>query len=204
MSNSTRPIWLGRIERSFNGPAPRCGFFLVQTGYAVTESRLLAFRPGAPTRSRAEQRPVGWPAALSPRTLSAPGKRRRPGTRTHKAPVCDRCSSRSRRERIQMPCAGRGRVLATARQWPLQTGCSPDFAADIWTAVLVPAGCPEEIVSLLQREIARLVTLPEIKERMATLGYQPVGNTPEECAKHIRTEATRWAKVIHDAGIKAR
>jgi tripartite-type tricarboxylate transporter receptor subunit TctC len=39
---------------------------------------------------------------------------------------------------------------------------------------------------------------------MATLGYQPVGKTPEECAKHIRTEATRWAKVIHDAGIKAR
>jgi tripartite-type tricarboxylate transporter receptor subunit TctC len=80
----------------------------------------------------------------------------------------------------------------------------PDFAADIWTAVLVPAGCPKEIVSLLQREIARLVALPEIKERMAALGYRPVGNTPDECAKFIRTEATRWAKVIHDAGIKAR
>jgi len=80
----------------------------------------------------------------------------------------------------------------------------PDFAADIWTAVLVPAGCPKEIVSLLQREIARVVALPKIKERMAALGYQPVGNTPDECAKHIRAEATRWAKVIHDAGIKVR
>jgi len=80
----------------------------------------------------------------------------------------------------------------------------PDFAADIWTAVLVPAGCPKEIVSLLQREIARVVALPEIKQRMAPLGYHPVGNTPDECAKHIRAEATRWAKVIHDAGIKVR
>jgi tripartite-type tricarboxylate transporter receptor subunit TctC len=80
----------------------------------------------------------------------------------------------------------------------------PELAADIWTAVLVPAGCPKEVVSLLQREIAALLTSPQIRERMAALGYRPVGNTPEECAKHITTEATRWAKVIRDAGIKAR
>jgi tripartite-type tricarboxylate transporter receptor subunit TctC len=80
----------------------------------------------------------------------------------------------------------------------------PDFAADIWTAVLVPAGTPKEIVALLQREIARLVALPEIRDRMAALGYQPVGNTSDECAKHIAMEATRWAKVIREAGIKVR
>jgi tripartite-type tricarboxylate transporter receptor subunit TctC len=39
---------------------------------------------------------------------------------------------------------------------------------------------------------------------MAALGYQPVGNTPDECAKHLEKEATRWAKVIRDAGIRAR
>lgn len=80
----------------------------------------------------------------------------------------------------------------------------PDFAADIWTAVLVPAGTPKDIVALLQREIARLVGLPDIKDRMAALGYVPVGNTPEECSRHITTEATRWAKVIKEAGIKVR
>jgi len=80
----------------------------------------------------------------------------------------------------------------------------PEFAADIWTAVLVPAGTPKDIVALLQREIARVVERPETRERMAALGYRPVGNTPDECAKHIRTEAARWAKVIHDAGIKVR
>ncbi len=80
----------------------------------------------------------------------------------------------------------------------------PDFAADIWTAVLVPAGTSKEIVALLQREIARLLTLPDIRERMAALGYQPVGNTSDECARHIAAEATRWAKVIREAGIKVR
>ena len=80
----------------------------------------------------------------------------------------------------------------------------PDLAADIWTAVLVPAGTPTAIVALLQREISKLVSSPEIKDRMAALGYQPVGNTPDECTKHIADETTRWAKVIREAGIKVR
>lgn len=80
----------------------------------------------------------------------------------------------------------------------------PDFAADIWTAVLVPAGTPKEIVTLLQREISKVVAMPDMKARMAALGYQPVGNTSDECAQHIATEATRWAKVIREAGIKVR
>lgn len=80
----------------------------------------------------------------------------------------------------------------------------PDYAADIWTAVLVPAGTPKDIVALLQREIAKLVASPDIKDRMAALGYHPVGNTPDECAKHIAMEAARWGKVIKEAGIKVR
>lgn len=78
----------------------------------------------------------------------------------------------------------------------------PDIAADIWTAVLVPAGTPKEIVGLLQREIARLMTLPDVKDRMASLGYQPIANAPDECAAHIASETTKWAKVIRDASIK--
>jgi tripartite-type tricarboxylate transporter receptor subunit TctC len=78
----------------------------------------------------------------------------------------------------------------------------PDFAADIWTAVLVPAGTPKAIVETLQREIAKVVASPEAKQRMAALGYRPVANSPSECRKYITAEAQRWAKVIHDAGIK--
>jgi tripartite-type tricarboxylate transporter receptor subunit TctC len=78
----------------------------------------------------------------------------------------------------------------------------PDIAADIWSAVLVPAGTPRDIVGLLQTEIAKVIRLPEVRSRMSTLGYQPVGNSPEDCSAQIRTEITKWAKVIKDAGIK--
>ena len=80
----------------------------------------------------------------------------------------------------------------------------PNFAADIWTAVLVPAGTPRPIVNTLQREIRKLVASPEAKQRMAPLGYRPVANTPDECAKYIAAEERRWAKVIQQAGLKAR
>ena len=80
----------------------------------------------------------------------------------------------------------------------------PDIAGDIWTAVLVPAGTPKDITELLQGEIARLIALPDVKDRMASMGFQPVGNTPDECAVHIKAEASKWAKVIRDAGIKVR
>lgn len=78
----------------------------------------------------------------------------------------------------------------------------PDIAADIWTAVLVPAGTPTEIVHELYRAIVAIIAQPEMKDRMAALGYAPVGNPPDECAAEIRTEITRWAKVIREAGIR--
>jgi tripartite-type tricarboxylate transporter receptor subunit TctC len=67
----------------------------------------------------------------------------------------------------------------------------------------VPAGTPNEIIALLHRDIAKIITLPDMKERLATLGYEPVVNSPEQCAALMKTEMTRWTKVIRDAGIKA-
>jgi tripartite-type tricarboxylate transporter receptor subunit TctC len=78
----------------------------------------------------------------------------------------------------------------------------PDIAADPWTAVLVPAGTPSGIVLGLYRAIVAMIAQPEMKERMAALGYMTVGNTPEECDAEIRREITKWAKVVRDAGIK--
>jgi tripartite-type tricarboxylate transporter receptor subunit TctC len=80
----------------------------------------------------------------------------------------------------------------------------PDIAADIWTAVLVPHGTPREIIDLLQREIAKLMTLPEARDRIASLGFVPVGNAPDECAAQIAAEISKWSKVIQDAGISVR
>ena len=80
----------------------------------------------------------------------------------------------------------------------------PDLAADIWTAVLVPAGTPKEITLLLQGEIAKLMQQPDVRDRMVSFGFQPVANTPDECAVHITAETAKWSKVIREAGIKVR
>jgi tripartite-type tricarboxylate transporter receptor subunit TctC len=79
----------------------------------------------------------------------------------------------------------------------------PEISADIWTAVLVPTGTPREVIGLLQREIAKVIMLPDVRERMMSLGYQAVGNTPEECTAQIAAEVVKWEKVIRAAGIKA-
>lgn len=79
----------------------------------------------------------------------------------------------------------------------------PDIAADIWTAILVPAGTPKQHVDLLQREIAKLMAQPQVRDRLAGLGYRPVANTPDECAAHLLAEHAKWGKVVRDAGIRA-
>jgi tripartite-type tricarboxylate transporter receptor subunit TctC len=79
----------------------------------------------------------------------------------------------------------------------------PQIEGESWFAVVVPAGTPKEIVPLLQRQIARAIALPDMKERLAALGYEPVASTPEECAAQFRVEIAKWGKVIGEAGIKA-
>jgi tripartite-type tricarboxylate transporter receptor subunit TctC len=79
----------------------------------------------------------------------------------------------------------------------------PGFEAVSWYALMVPAGTPAEIISRLHRETARILKLPEVKEKLAALGADPVGNSPQELAATIRSESARWADVIRRQGIKA-
>lgn len=79
----------------------------------------------------------------------------------------------------------------------------PDIAADIWSALLVPRGTPKDVIRLLQQETAKALVASDVLERLAGLGYQPVGNTSDECAAQIATELTKWEKVVRAAGIKA-
>jgi tripartite-type tricarboxylate transporter receptor subunit TctC len=79
----------------------------------------------------------------------------------------------------------------------------PDQEADTMQGILVPAGTPKAIIDLLHSEIVKVMALPDVKERMAVLGFEPVANTPEEFAARIRAEIPKWGKVIRDANIKA-
>lgn len=79
----------------------------------------------------------------------------------------------------------------------------PGLDGDGWVGALVPAGTPKDIITLLNREIVRIIALPELKERFETLGLDPVGGTPEAFARQLKAEGEKWAKVIRAANIKA-
>jgi len=78
----------------------------------------------------------------------------------------------------------------------------PDQESDTLTGLVAPAGTPKEIVQRWQKEIARIVSLPEVKERLEGLGFDPIANTSEQFGERIKSESVKWAKVIKDAKIK--
>jgi tripartite-type tricarboxylate transporter receptor subunit TctC len=80
----------------------------------------------------------------------------------------------------------------------------PEVTGDTWFGVVVPAGTPREISAWLQRAIVKVLAMPDVKERGAAPGFEPVGNAPEEFAAQIKADAAKWAKVIRGAGIKPR
>jgi len=79
----------------------------------------------------------------------------------------------------------------------------PAIAGDNWQGIVVPAGTPREIIAFLHQELVAIMKLPEVKERLAALGFEPVAGTPEEFARHARAEFDKWAKVIRESNIKA-
>ena len=79
----------------------------------------------------------------------------------------------------------------------------PGIEADTQQCVLAPAGTPREIVDLIYRQIVAALATPDMKERLATLGFVPVANTPAEFAGMIGPEVARWKQIIREANIKA-
>jgi tripartite-type tricarboxylate transporter receptor subunit TctC len=79
----------------------------------------------------------------------------------------------------------------------------PDIQGDSWVGLLAPAGTPNEIIGAVQREIAKIIALPDVKERLPTLGFEAVGSTPQEFATRIKVETEMWGKVIRAANIKS-
>jgi len=76
-----------------------------------------------------------------------------------------------------------------------------DLPADIVNGFMVPAGTPKAIIEFLHRETGKVMSMPDTRDKLATMGFDPVASTPEEFAQWIRTEIVRWGKVIRDANI---
>ncbi len=78
----------------------------------------------------------------------------------------------------------------------------PGFEAIAPYALFVPSGTPADIVSFLNREVNAVLAMPEVRDKLAEQGIEVVGSTPEALAATVRTEITKWAKVIKDGNIK--
>ncbi len=78
----------------------------------------------------------------------------------------------------------------------------PNQESELIIGAVAPAGTPKSVVDLLQKQIARIVVLPDVKERLDVLGFYPVANTPEQYAAQIKSDIEIWGKVVRDANIK--
>jgi tripartite-type tricarboxylate transporter receptor subunit TctC len=150
--------------------------------------------------------PAGLQARPGARAFHGAGRRSRQrsaGTRRSPSPRC------------RLPCR-RCRADNCARwAWRQPSGPPgmpdvPTFAeqgvkdqdADTLTGIVAPAGTPKEIVDLLYREIAKIVAQPDVKERLTTLGFKAVANTPDQFGARIRLEMDKWGKVVRDAKLR--
>jgi len=107
--------------------------------------------------------------------------------------------------------SGRLRVLAvsSAKRWAsvpeyptvAESGV-PGYEVILWTGVLAPAATPKDIVTLLTREIANVLTLPDVKESFARQGAQIHFADPDQFAVIIKTDIAKWAKVARDMSIR--
>jgi tripartite-type tricarboxylate transporter receptor subunit TctC len=103
--------------------------------------------------------------------------------------------------------AGKLRALATTGprrtipQLPTMAELLPGYEVTQWYGILVPAGTPKDVVTRLHKEIVAAVANPKHAQSLVRLGTQPLSNTPEEFAAYIKSETSKYAKVIKAAKI---
>jgi tripartite-type tricarboxylate transporter receptor subunit TctC len=78
----------------------------------------------------------------------------------------------------------------------------PDFVATSWIGFLAPAGTPKNIIDRYNKEIVKILHLPEVRDRLTDMEFEVVAGSPEQFANWIRSEIPRWGKVIKDTGTK--
>jgi tripartite-type tricarboxylate transporter receptor subunit TctC len=108
---------------------------------------------------------------------------------------------------------GRLRALGAASSAPLaalpevptiaEAAPLPGFEAVSWYALMAPAGTPREVTERIHLDTAKVLQLPEVRERLAKIGAEPSGESPAELAARIKEEYERWGEVVRKANIKA-
>jgi len=116
---------------------------------------------------------------------------------------------------ITLPHARSGKLRMLAVTSPERSQLAPEvptvaeaaglkgYEANIWYGLLAPAGTPAPIINKLNAEVERLLQQREVRERLATLGFEPIRNTPAAFAELIKTDIQKWGKVVSESGARA-
>lgn len=110
-----------------------------------------------------------------------------------------------------LPQAKGGKLRALAVASDRRAAAAPDvptvaesglkgYVVMAWKGLMAPAGTPQPIIAKLHDAIVKIIALPEVRERMTSLGAEPVGSTPAQFAELIRKETGEWAKLIKSTG----
>jgi tripartite-type tricarboxylate transporter receptor subunit TctC len=78
----------------------------------------------------------------------------------------------------------------------------PGFVVHSWTGISVPAGTPRPIIDRIAEEVAKAVSVPEVKQTLQDMGIEARASTPEETRKMMVSDIARWRKVIEQAKIE--
>ncbi len=79
----------------------------------------------------------------------------------------------------------------------------PGYELSPWFAVYMPAGTPKPIIDKINAALLEAMKLPEVKARLAAIGAEPIGSTPEQLAAHLDGEMAKWGRIIQERGIRA-
>lgn len=87
---------------------------------------------------------------------------------------------------------------------PISQAGLPDFEVIGWLGLLVPDGTPANIVSSINAQVKRVLALPDVRQRLAHAGVEPVGNSPREFAAFLQSELRKWGGVVKAAGLESK
>jgi tripartite-type tricarboxylate transporter receptor subunit TctC len=79
----------------------------------------------------------------------------------------------------------------------------PDYEVVLWTSLFAPAGTPRPVLEAIHGQAVKVLELADVRERMAGIGVDPVGNTPEQLGAIVKTDIDKWTSVAKRAGVKA-
>ncbi len=78
----------------------------------------------------------------------------------------------------------------------------PGFESETWFGLFAPAGTPKDIIARISADTAAALRSPEVRDRFAAAGAEPVGSTPEQFAERVKADAARWSDIIRKANVR--